>query len=343
MTMLHPTPQSYRPTTYQPPTTPPVVTVRPPSSPPAPAKRKRVSEAEYWEKYYDYVGPNDHQYEWNNGYLEEKPMPDKVSFWMYKWFFKLLDSFLEVWPQADIIGLEMGFRLVLPHKTVIRKPDLGVVLNSNPVPLGRRHQSYHGIFDICLESLSYSSPSEIKRDTVTKKLEYAQAGVKEYYILDARDEGEETAFYQLTPGGVYVPIPPTSEGLIGSKVLPGFQFRWADLQRQPTLTEMSDDPAYQAFALPALQAERRARQAEREARLLAEAQVQAEREARRQEVEVRLLAEALAHAEREARRQEAEARQLAVAEAQAEREARMALERRVQQLLAERARQQSSP
>jgi hypothetical protein len=77
-----------------------------------------------------------------------------------------------------------------------------------------------------------------------------------------------------------VPIPPTSDGLIGSNVLPGFQFRLTDLQRRPTLTEMSEDPVYRAFALPALQAERRARQVEKEARQVAEAQAQAEREAR---------------------------------------------------------------
>jgi hypothetical protein len=280
MAMLQPTPQVLRPTGYQPPTTAKVVTVRP-----ARPKRTRVSEAEYWEKYYDYVGPNDPQYEWNNGYLEEKPMPDHVSCLMYDWFKILLWIYLKSQPVAKMVSLEMGFRLALPHKTVIRKPDLGLVLNSNPVPLGPRHQSYRGIFDMCLESLSYSKPGEVKRDTVTKKREYAQAGVKEYYILDAR--GTKTAFYQLAPGGIYRPIPPTSDGLIGSNVLPGFQFRLADLQRQPTLTEMSKDGVYQRFVGLDQQAERQARQlaesqaqAARDAQQVAESQAQAEREAR---------------------------------------------------------------
>jgi Uma2 family endonuclease len=301
-----------------------VVMVRPLKTRPAQPKRQRVSEAEYWEKYYDYVGPEDHQYEWNNGSLEEKPMPDHVSCLMYDWFKILLIEYLQNQPVAKMVSLEMAFRLALPHQVAIRKPDLGVVLNSNPVPLGPRDQSYHGIFDICLESLSYSKPSEIKRDTVSKKREYAQAGVKEYYILDARDEAVETAFYQLTPGGIYVPIPPTSDGLIGANVLPGFQFRFADLQRRPTLTEMSEDPVYRAFALPALQAERRARQAEKEARQVAEAQTQAAREAQQ-------VAESQAQAAREAR-------QLAEAHAHAEREARQAMAARLQQMAAELAR-----
>jgi Uma2 family endonuclease len=309
MAML-PTPLTFRPTTYQLPTTTPVVTVRP--SPTSGKTRRRVSEAEYWEKYY--IDLNDHQYEWNNGSLEEKPMPDHVSCLMYDWFKILLIEYLQNQPVAKMVSLEMAFRLALPHQVAIRKPDLGVVLNSNPVPLGPRDQSYHGIFDICLESLSYSKPSEIKRDTVSKKREYAQAGVKEYYILDARDEAVETAFYQLTPGGIYVPIQPTSDGLIGANVLPGFQFRLADLQRRPTLGKLSEDPVYQAFV--GLD-----RQAERQARQLAESQAHAEREARQ-------VAEAQTHAEREARCHEAEARQLA--------------ESKLQQLQAELARLRQS-
>lgn len=267
-------------------------------------------------------------------------MPDKVSFLMYKWFFKLLDSFLEVYPQGEIIGLEMAFRLVLPYKIVIRKPDLGLVLNSNPVPLGPGHQSYRGIFDICLESLSYSKPGEVKRDTVTKKREYAQAGVKEYYILDSR--GTKTAFYQLTPRGIYRPIPPTSDGLISSNVLPGFQFRLTDLQRQPTLTKMSEEPVYRAFALPAWQAAKWAQQlaesqaqAAREAQQVAEAYAQVEREARHQEAEARQRAEVQAQEEKEAR-------QLAEAQAQAEKGARQATEAKLQQLEAELARLRQS-
>jgi len=257
MAMLPPTSQAFHPTAYQPPTTTDVVKVRPsPTSGPA---RQRVSEAEYWEKYYVNTY-DDHQYEWNNGYLEEKPMSDYVSCLRYDWFKILLWLYLKSQPVAKIVSLEMGFRLALPHKRAIRKPDLGLVLNSNPIPLGPFDQSYQGVFDMCLESLSYSKPGEVKRDTVTKKREYAQAGVKEYYILDSRDT--KTAFYQLMPGGIYRPIPPTSDGLIGSNVLPGFQFRLQDLQRQPSLEQLSEDPVYSAFVLPALQAAKRAQQEE---------------------------------------------------------------------------------
>ncbi len=39
--------------------------------------RRRVTEAEYWEKYYEYAD-DDIVYEWHNGYLEEKPVSDPV-------------------------------------------------------------------------------------------------------------------------------------------------------------------------------------------------------------------------------------------------------------------------
>jgi Uma2 family endonuclease len=232
-----------------------------------------VSEEEYWEKYYSHP---DFSYEWNNGYLEEKPMTDYRGSQAYQWFIFLLRQFLEEFPIAKMIGLEFGFRLALPHKTSIRKPDLGVVVSSNPIILGDTDFSYKGTFDLCIESLSYSKQKEIIRDTVEKKKEYQGAGVKEYYILDARKE--ETAFYRLNPKGRYQKIRPIKKDIIQSQVLPGFRFRISDIYRQPSLEEMADDGIYSSFVLPfhqkvrqiAEQERRRAEQAEQRAALLAD-------------------------------------------------------------------------
>jgi len=46
-----------------------------------------VSEDEYWAKYYNHL---DFNYEWKNGYLEEKPMADVQSSMMYRWFLSIL-------------------------------------------------------------------------------------------------------------------------------------------------------------------------------------------------------------------------------------------------------------
>lgn len=209
-----------------------------------------VSEEVYWAEYYDH---GDISYEWNNGYLEEKPVSDYAQFRLYLWFLGLVKDYLHVRPIGRMIGLEVGFRMALPNRVTIRKPDLAVVLNTNPVPLRDKDRSYRGIYDLCIESLSDSIQREVDRDTVTKRLEYAAAGVQEYYILDERQT--ETAFFQLAPNGVYVPISPVG-GVIHSCVLPGFQFRLADLYRLPEPPELMTDSVYRDFVSPFLGAER---------------------------------------------------------------------------------------
>ena len=229
------------------------------------SSKEKVTEAEYWEKYYENGEVN---YEWNNGYLEEKPVSDHSTYLMYKWFVTLLHFFASEKNQAELAGLEMGFRLSLPQKTTIRKPDLGVVLKSNQVQLTKNDSTYHGIFDICVEALSDSSGSEITRDTVTKKGEYAAVGVKEYYILYGH-EGY-TEFYHLNANGIYVPIPRIEGEIIQSLVLPGFQFRISDLHNRPTPDEMINDPVYQAFVLPGYSRAKKIAKTEKMARQKAE-------------------------------------------------------------------------
>jgi len=203
-----------------------------------------VSEKVYWENYYSHP---DFNYEWNEGVLEEKPMSDYAGYLMYLWFIEILRHFFTVYPIGKMIGLEIGFRLALPDKVTIRKPDLGVILNHNPIQIYMKDETYQGIFDLCVESLSHSSLREIKRDTVIKKKEYELIGVKEYYILDAR--GKETAFYSLGKSGKYKEIK-EKNGIIRSEALPGFQFRISDLYNQPSLKELADDNLYSNFILP---------------------------------------------------------------------------------------------
>jgi len=214
-----------------------------------------VSETEYWEKYYN---APDIVYEWKNGYLEEKAVSDVLTILMYKWFFKLLEQYLETNPIAQSVVLEMGFRLSRTNE--VRRPDLGVVLNNNPIPLLPYDRSYHGIYDMCIEALSDSTDK-------TKKDEYAKAGVKEYYILDANRK--RLQFYRLSKArGVYKTIKPQKSGIIKSKVLPGFQFRIEDLFTKPSPDEMINDKVYQEFVLPGYLKEKQARLlAEEQARI----------------------------------------------------------------------------
>jgi hypothetical protein len=108
-------------------------------------QKKQITEAEYWEKYYNYP---DKVYEWHNGELEEKAVSEHVTYLTYDWFSELFNHYLRVHPVAKPAGLEMAFRLILPDEVDIRRPDLGIVLNDNPVSLLPFDSSYKGIFDI---------------------------------------------------------------------------------------------------------------------------------------------------------------------------------------------------
>jgi Uma2 family endonuclease len=233
---------------------------------------KRVTEAEYWEKYYQLPGVI---YEWHNGYLEEKAVSKFLTSLMSEWFSELLRHFLRVHPIAEKTFLEMGFRLTLPGSTENRKenrrPDLGVVLNSNSVPLLPDDSSYKGTYDLCIEAISESTKKDIKRDTVSKRGEYAEGGVKEYYILDGYDRYLE--FYRLNAKGVYMPIKPTKGGIIKSKVLPGFQFRRQDLFNKPSPEEMIADKVYKGFVLPGYSEAKEQASEEKRARQKAEAEI----------------------------------------------------------------------
>ncbi len=244
-----------------------------------------VSEETYWREYYDHP---DFNYEWVNGRLEEKPVSNLETAIMYGWLLKILDIFLEVHKIADLIRLEAGFVVPLsPSKEAerveeikkkrleklkkkgrqedfdsedikvrkhIRKPDLGVVLKSNPTPYNKGDNNYDGVADLCIEAISYTTKKAKERDTKEKKEEYEHAKVKEYYILD--DRKTETRFYRLNSQGVYSKIEPIDGDVIKSEVLPGFQFRISDLYRQPDREELVKDEVYQGFVMVKYQAEK---------------------------------------------------------------------------------------
>jgi len=237
-----------------------------------------VSEEEYWAKYYNHP---DFSYEWKNGYLEEKPMADVKSSFVYDWFSDILKCYLSAYPIGTSVSLDIGFRLELPDDTSIRKPDRALVLHDNPVMLHLADCNFDGTFDICIESLSYSEKKEIIRDTVDKKKEYQGVGVREYYILDARKI--ETAFYRLKSNGKYSKIKPVRKDIIRSEVLPGFQFRIRHLYEQPPLEKLTEDEVYQGYVLPFHQkVKQRAEYAEL---LLVSEQQKAEQERQRAESE----------------------------------------------------------
>jgi hypothetical protein len=283
----------------------------------APDHGRYVTKEEYWAKWYE-AEPS---YEWNNGYLEAKPMPNLVQTRLYHWFFELLHQYTQTYGNADLMALETGFSMTVPDpeklgalKEVTRKPDLAAIRHDNAVRWLEHERSYHGICDLCVEALSDSDQGEIDRDIKIKKSEYEFASVQEYYILDPSHT--HMHFYERTAQGVYVEIQPDADGVIRSRVLPGFQFRYRDLKRQPSLEELALDEVYQGYVLLRYQAaEKRARQEQkraqhaqrriREERRRAQAEQQrAEAEQQRAQAERQRAEEALQRETAERRRAE---------------------------------------
>jgi len=222
-----------------------------------PNQSKQVNEATYWAEYYEKQideSGNPVSYEWNNGILEVKPVSDYITFLSHFWFLKLLDQYLSENPCAKCISLEMGSKFELSDdEMVIRKPDIGIILNKNPIPLEEDDRHYHGCLDMCIETLSTSSQAEIERDTIQKKREYQTAGVQEYFIVTRQDDQEYAEYYHLNADGIYQPAQRDKDGVVHSKILPGFQWAMDDLYRRPTEKEMIGNPIYQGFVALNLQ------------------------------------------------------------------------------------------
>ena len=294
---------------------------RTPDSSWAPDHGRQVTLEEYWEKWYENPYPDlDVSYEWNNGILEAKPLPNAPQIDLYNWFLALLRCNLETFDHASLINLETGFILKIEdesdpsgERVQVRKPDIGVILNSNPVSWGALDQRHFaGVCDMVVEAVSDSTQVEVLRDTEEKKRDYALGGVKEYYILDPEAEGERMRFYALASDGEYEEIPPDADGVIRSNVLSGLQFRQDDLHRRPRLVALALDDVYAEYVLPefgaavkrADAAEAARRQAEEQASAIAVARKQAEKQAAtgsaaRQQAEEQAITEAAARQQAE--------------------------------------------
>lgn len=239
-----------------------------------------VSEEEYWEKYYNH--PGEYVYEWSNGHLEVKPMSDVKGSKTCRWFCGILECYFQTYPVGTMVNLEIGFRIDIPDKKGVRIPDISVVLNDNPVCIYPNDCRYDGVFDMCVESLSYSSQTEIDRDVEEKRTEYEGMGVREYYILDAR--GFETVFYRLNSAGHYEIFGPMKKNnIIRSEVLPGFQFRISDLYRCPPFEELAEDKVYHTYVFPSYKKVRQQAELERLRAEQAEKQMLSEKQRAEQE------------------------------------------------------------
>ncbi|MFZ1769975.1 MAG: Uma2 family endonuclease [Caldilinea sp.] len=116
--------------------------------------------------------------EFSHGSIEVLPMPSDRHQSIVAYLFGILLAYAQ---QTGGKVLFAPFRLQLwPGK--LREPDL-VFLAAADDP--RREDPFWNGADLVVEVVS---PDDPHRDLVTKRFEYARAGIPEYWIVDPRDE-----------------------------------------------------------------------------------------------------------------------------------------------------------
>lgn len=148
--------------------------------------------------------------EFADGRIEKLPMPTDIQQMVLLRLFRMLDAFLD--PQNSAIS-------VAPHplrvaQTRFREPDVLLLLNAEDERRGRR---YWTGADLVVEVVS---PDDPDRDYVTKRADYAEASIPEYWIVDPA----KALITVLTlAGDVYVTHGEFHPGdTATSRLLPGF-------------------------------------------------------------------------------------------------------------------------
>ncbi len=125
---------------------------------------------------------------------------------------QLLAVYLDLKPIGRVLSAPFVMRLESVES--FREPDLQVVLHDNPGEL--TDTAMIGPADICIEIIS---PESAARDYGDKLVEYEQAGVREYWIIDPIRR--RCIFNRLTDAGVYADILPDDAGNYHTPLLPG--------------------------------------------------------------------------------------------------------------------------
>ncbi|MPZ15872.1 MAG: Uma2 family endonuclease [Chloroflexi bacterium] len=139
------------------------------------------------------------------------------------------------WAEAHERGtvLQAPFLMRLPEPPgSAREPDLLFVAREH---LDRLRPTYlDGPADLVVEVMS---PESLARDRGDKYVEYEQAGIREYWLIDP--DRRQAEFYQLGPEGHFHLAAAGREGTFESTVLRGLklpiEWLWAD--SMPTATE----------------------------------------------------------------------------------------------------------
>jgi len=119
--------------------------------------------------------PTNHLVELSDGRVEVLPMPIHSHQLIVLFLYRALYDFVAARALGTLLVAPLSVRL-WPGK--FRQPDLLFMLAAHAA---RMHEAYWEGADLAVE---VASPDHPERDLVTKREEYAQVGIAEYWIVD---------------------------------------------------------------------------------------------------------------------------------------------------------------
>jgi len=144
---------------------------------------------------------------------------------IFGWLYHILDIYVRERDLGKALGSEFAVRLKVHHRISRRFPDLMFVRKDRLNLVLKNH--LEGAPDLAIEIVS---PDSSTRDWTEKLVEYAIAGVREYWVIDPLAEKFEA--FVLNPQGQMISKHNQPAGLFVSEVVDGFQFQVEWLWRE---------------------------------------------------------------------------------------------------------------
>lgn len=135
----------------------------------------------YWSEEEYLSLESNHLIEFSQGHLEFLPMPTQSHQFIVRYLYQLLLAYIEKHDLGTVLFAPLRIML---WEGKFREPDIVFMKRENA---DRRGERFWQGADLVVEVVS-GSAEDRERDLETKRHEYAQAGITEYWIVDPKNE-----------------------------------------------------------------------------------------------------------------------------------------------------------